>query len=207
MWTRAGFGKRWQSVPLFAMLYATPPLFIIDMPRAAALINKEEKDALVLFLQEMKISEAEFLRRLIRQVLGDRIGTSKEKKPLDIKDAGNKFTLRMAGSEIRAIEERADNEGFTYRTSWAVSVLRQALSSAPIFTKDEIKAIRESNRELAAIGRNLNQVAHAINIDQRHEDQLTPELFNSLRDHLVEHRERVSRLLDLSLNRWGVSNE
>lgn len=190
------------------LCFMQPPLlFIINMPRAATLLSKEEKEALKLFLQEMKVSEAEFLRRVIRQVLGDRIGASKDITPLDIKDAGNKFTLRMAGSEILAIENRAKKEGFTYRTSWAVSVLRQALSSAPIFTKEEIKVIRESNRELAAIGRNLNQVAHAINIDQRHEDQLTPDLFISLRDHLAEHRERVSRLLDISLNRWGVSNE
>jgi hypothetical protein len=171
-------------------------------------LSDAEKTALRQFCRESGVTEADLLRRMIQRILGDRIDNSGSKKPAPvIKEGSNKLTLRLNGSEIRKIERRAEEEGFSFRTTWAVSVLRQALSSVPILTSDEIKAIRESNRELAAIGRNLNQVAHAINIDPRNEDQITPDLFEELRTHLVRHREKVSALLDLSLNRWGVVDE
>lgn len=171
-------------------------------------LSDAEKTALRQFCREKGVTEADLLRRMIRRILGDSIDTGEGKRPASaVKEGSNNLTLRLNGSEIRKIERRAEEEGFSFRTSWAVAVLRQALSSAPVLTGDEVKAIRESNRELAAIGRNLNQVAHAINIDPRNEDQITPELFEELRDHLAKHREKVSNLLDLALNRWGVSNE
>ncbi|ENB0120699.1 plasmid mobilization relaxosome protein MobC [Escherichia coli] len=42
----------------------------------------------------------------------------------------------------------------------------------PVLTDEEVNTVRESCRQLGAIGRNLNQVARALNIEFRESDKL-----------------------------------
>ncbi len=176
------------------------------MARAQTKLSEQEKKALRDFCKDNGLTEADLLRRMIRQILGDRVVKEDDKAPKIVKEGSNNFTLRLTGREIRMIEKRAEKEGFTFRTTWAVAVIRQALSSDPILTHDEIQSLRDSNRELAAIGRNLNQVAHSINIDYRNSEKFTPELFDALNEHISDHRSKVAAVLDASVNRWGVSD-
>ncbi|EPX6815665.1 plasmid mobilization relaxosome protein MobC, partial [Shigella flexneri] len=45
----------------------------------------------------------------------------------------------------------------------------------PVLTDEEVNTVRESCRQLGAIGRNLNQVARALNIEFRESDKLKQE--------------------------------
>lgn len=78
-------------------------------------------------------------------------------------------------------------------------------------TDQELEVIAASNRELIAIGRNLNQVAHALNASLRRERDiplhiLNPEVINILRAEVLENRRVIRELKRVSLNAWEKSD-
>ena len=67
----------------------------------------------------------------------------------------------------------------------------------------ELKVVGESNHQLRAIGRNLNQIAFAMNRGG-HGDDL-PAAVVSLATTLNEHTEKVSAVIRSNLERWRVT--
>jgi hypothetical protein len=66
----------------------------------------------------------------------------------------------------------------------------------------EIEALGESNYQLLAIGRNLNQVAKAMNEGRR--DSAILESIQSLRQLIDAHTEKVSNAIRASVERWDM---
>lgn len=62
--------------------------------------------------------------------------------------------------------------------------------------------MRESNRELRAIGKNLNQVTRVLNIEFRESDKLKREAIEALAVRIEQHKDQVASLLSRNLNRW-----
>ncbi|WP_243637442.1 plasmid mobilization relaxosome protein MobC [Parashewanella curva] len=67
----------------------------------------------------------------------------------------------------------------------------------------ETDALKESNRQLAAIGRNLNQIARVLNIEFRHSDKITAEMIELLVDRIDQHSTKVEDLIQQGHKRWG----
>jgi hypothetical protein len=67
--------------------------------------------------------------------------------------------------------------------------------------------LRESNRQLAAIGRNLNQLVRALNSDARATNRITRAEIKTLAEQIEEHKTKVATLLEQNLNRWGNEDE
>ena len=78
------------------------------------------------------------------------------------------------------------------------------LNREPVLTESEIQALRTSNRELAAIGRNLNQIAKVLNTEFRESDKLNRQAVLALSEKIDSHREEVAGLLQRNLNKWGI---
>nr|HDI1662195.1 plasmid mobilization relaxosome protein MobC [Klebsiella pneumoniae]HDI1662415.1 plasmid mobilization relaxosome protein MobC [Klebsiella pneumoniae] len=70
----------------------------------------------------------------------------------------------------------------------------------PVLTDEEVNTVRESCRQLGAIGRNLNQVARALNIEFRESDKLKQEAIEKLAERIDQHLDHVSELFDKT---WG----
>ncbi|MET7091327.1 plasmid mobilization relaxosome protein MobC [Klebsiella pneumoniae] len=64
----------------------------------------------------------------------------------------------------------------------------------PVLTDEEVNTVRESCRQLGAIGRNLNQVARALNIEFRESDKLKQEAIEKLAERIDQHLDHVSEL-------------
>lgn len=67
----------------------------------------------------------------------------------------------------------------------------------------EIDALGESNYQLLALGRNLNQIARRLN-EGRYEP-ITVERIVALRSLIEKHTELVSKAIRASLERWSIS--
>ncbi|ECM0205887.1 MobC family plasmid mobilization relaxosome protein [Salmonella enterica subsp. enterica serovar Muenchen] len=111
--------------------------------------------------------------------------------------------IRLLPTDIHSMTERAKAEGFPSRTTWLTNLVLATLSKEPVLTDAEVNALRGSNRELAAIGRNLNQIARALNVEFRDSDKLNKELIERLLEQIDGHRDKVSNLIDRNMNRWG----
>jgi len=118
-----------------------------------------------------------------------------------------KLTIRLSSKEHELLVKRIQQEGFPSKTSWLKNVVQFLLKRDPVLTDAEINALRESNRELAAIGRNLNQIAHVLNSDARVPDKLTFKTILELKTYIDKERNKISELVNKSLNRWDGTND
>jgi len=84
--------------------------------------------------------------------------------------------------------------------------LLSTLKKEPVLTHEEIMELRLSNRQLAAIGRNINQIAKALNMGEEGGQQINRTILERLNSDINEHKKLVSLLIHRSLNRWGTNS-
>ncbi|MDT8880300.1 plasmid mobilization relaxosome protein MobC [Halomonas saccharevitans] len=169
------------------------------MPRVEARLTDSDKKAWTLFCKANGLRESDMLRRMIQRVAGGTVtldGCKGETRSC-------KLTIRLSPTQDRWLAERAQKEGYSSRTSWVMAMVLAELHREPVLTDAEVSALRESNRELTAIGRNLNQVARALNIEFRESDNLKRDAIEKLVERIELHKEQVASLLSRNMNRWG----
>ena len=118
-----------------------------------------------------------------------------------------RVTVRFSKTELEAVEPMASPFGSV--REWLVRLVRARIApNVPQFTIREVQALYESNRELWAIGRNINQIAHAVNLDMQHAGRLQGSAalvrkLESVKADIDAHTGRVMALCNESLDRWG----
>lgn len=112
-----------------------------------------------------------------------------------------RFEILLTKSEKAAVLERSNLERCSQRR-WIIDAIRAGLTHEPQFSMDEIVALGESNYQLLAIGRNLNQVAKAMNEGKR--DSVTVESIERLRGIIDVHVKKVGGAIRASLDRWNI---
>lgn len=170
------------------------------MPRVEARLSEEEKKAWSEFCKSHTASEAKLLRQIIVRVTGGQVPNA---KPDYQGGSSNQVKIRLNDAGLVALDDKASSEGYSNRAGWTTAVVLAALYREPVFTDAEVAALRESNRELAAIGRNLNQVARALNIEFGESDKLKQESIEKLAERIGQHKSLVAGLLSRNMNRWG----
>ncbi|MFP3925895.1 plasmid mobilization relaxosome protein MobC [Pseudomonas sp. W5-36] len=112
-----------------------------------------------------------------------------------------RFEILLTASEKAAINERAQIERCSMRR-WIVDAIRIGLTLEPQFGMDEIDALGESNYQLLALGRNLNQIARRMN--EGGYEPVTAERIEALSRIIDNHTEKVSRAIRASIERWNL---
>lgn len=112
-----------------------------------------------------------------------------------------RFEILMTKSEKAAVLERSNLERCSQRR-WIIDAIRAGLTREPQFGMKEIEALGESNYQLLAIGRNLNQVAKAMNEGRR--DSVAVQSIERLREIIDVHTDKVSGAIRASLERWNI---
>lgn len=112
-----------------------------------------------------------------------------------------RFEILLTPSEKTAIEDLAELERCSQRR-WIIDAIRAGLTREPQFSMKEIEALGESNYQLLAIGRNLNQVAKAMN--EGKSVTITIESIERLRKIIDVHTDKASSAIRASLERWNI---
>lgn len=112
-----------------------------------------------------------------------------------------RFEILLTPSERAALIERAAHDGSSPRR-WIVAAVRARLTKEPQFGMREIDALGESNYQLLAIGRNLNQIAKRLN--EGGKGGSTIDAIEELRSTIRAHTDQVNRAMRASLERWDV---
>lgn len=108
---------------------------------------------------EQGVTVSEFLRLLVAHVTED---VSPERKPVSKARREGKLTVRIPLDARNALGREAKEQGVAPST-WAANVLTARLRSAPQPVKRERRLITKAFFQLMGIGRNLNQMAYAMN--------------------------------------------
>ena len=116
----------------------------------------------------------------------------------------SRLYLYLTHSERDAIEERAKADGFGHPNKWVVALIRARLTGEPQFGNQEIEVLRESNHQLLAVGRNLNQIAHAMNASRGASGEYDAELARKLATSIKQHVQKVGEAMRASFSRWRL---
>lgn len=112
-----------------------------------------------------------------------------------------RFKILLTASEKAALEERAILERCSVRR-WIVDAIRVGLTHEPQFSMNEIDALGESNDQLLALGRNLNQLARRMNEGEY--EPVTIDRRRALCSLIQNHTKTVSQAIRASLERWDI---
>jgi len=102
------------------------------------------------------------MRRLVERAVGD--GRAPARATIAT-SASRKVTIRLSESELHLLATIAAQRGMT-RTQWIASLVRARLGFPVQQTNDERQALRAVARELNRAGGNINQIAHAANLNR-----------------------------------------
>lgn len=112
-------------------------------------------------------------------------------------------TITLPDFIERAVVARAKANGMK-RSPYIAAVLQAQTLKKPVMRHNELQAVLQSQRELAAIGRNLNQVARALNERFTETDKLKLGMLNDLKIAIEKQQCAISDLVRASRRSWGA---
>ncbi len=112
-----------------------------------------------------------------------------------------RFEILLTVSEREALEIRAKEAGSSVR-QFIVDAVRANLTHEPQYSMKEIEILGESNYQLLAIGRNLNQIARRLNEGKY--EPVTVERIEELSKSLRQHAKKVSDTIGANIERWNL---
>ncbi|MGH1472675.1 MAG: plasmid mobilization relaxosome protein MobC [Cellvibrionaceae bacterium] len=153
-------------------------------------------------------SPSEVIREMVRRLLTDGEDfsfTAKDFIPGYEEGNRTRFEVRLTDSETKCLREVNGVLRYDSIPRLIIAMLRVALTKMPHFGELEYRELTESNRQLLAIGRNLNQIAKALN-GGGNTDKLVVDGIRLLKKRIDNHTQHVSKLLAVSVERWGFDN-
>jgi hypothetical protein len=138
---------------------------------ADALVRCRVSSETKALLQSIAVREQITESALVRQVLVILARTSATESPAigesdDAEVRAERLSIRLAPDDRRLLRERASARGMPSATYVAVLVRSHLRKLTPLPVA-ELDALKRSIAELGAIGRNLNQIARALNVGGR----------------------------------------
>lgn len=120
-----------------------------------------------------------------------------------------RFELRLATFMKTEVKRRALAEEMS-SSEWVAALIQTVLMEEPVLTDREIEIVSHANRQLAALGRNLNQIARSMNraeligVGFNKEEILTLEGIQLLKSQIRRLRESMLSLVRARNRAWGI---
>lgn len=92
-----------------------------------------------------------------------------------------------------------------YRSAYLANLLYAHIDRRPVLCHDEVNAVRQVARQLADIGRNVNQIARKVNIDPDRADTSAFD-FQLIQMMLDVETAAVKELVHANLRTWGATD-
>jgi hypothetical protein len=172
-------------------------------------VSSEIKAVLQSIADREQITESALIRQLLDTLLKtSAVADARTVKP-GAEVRGDRMSVRLAPDDRLLLSERAAARGMPSATYVAVLVRSHLRRLTPLPT-EELAALKGSITELGAIGRNLNQIARALNAGGRPNGPGRQDLESMLRI-AVGLRDHVKALLIKNETSWergyaGTSN-
>lgn len=146
-------------------------------------------------------SEARLLQLLVSTFLRSNSLEGESVAPTELKN--ERFSFRLHAKLKQDLSKRAAKQGMS-PSSYVVAMIRAHLSQKPYFTQPELVALVQSRYELSATGRNLNQIARALNTSLDNADLARAAEIEQVRHDVMKFREVVDALVLANVAGWGI---
>ncbi len=168
-------------------------------------VSRESKERFAFLAQAQGLSESALLRRLVESSLlaagklQDSIPAAVEAVP-----SSGRISVRLRDDDLIVLRERATARSLPVSTYVSFLVRAHLRAQVPLPTA-ELEALRRSVAELAAIGRNINQIARAAN-QQQWPGGPSIENLRSIIRALTVTRDHTKALINANLTSWYSGN-
>jgi hypothetical protein len=186
------------------------------MPVIGAKVSAETKAR----FDSMAVARKTTSSRLAAQLIADFMN-----RDLDRSEPGSHFTLRPSTAPVeRQFEAKSEQvyvrlepfyfaelgrlaaERLWHRGTYLGNLFRAHLDRRPVLCDTEINAVRQVARQLAAIGRNVNQIARKANSSPQHAHLVSTIDFDLIRMLIELESMAVRDLMRANIRGWGVSD-
>jgi hypothetical protein len=113
-----------------------------------------------------------------------------------------RIEVRILLSEWAMVESTATTEGFSPNV-WIAAIVRARLGKEPQLGQYELEQLAASNTRLLAIGRNVNQIARALNANPTEDSAYRAEIIEELSEAIKFHTSAVSAVIQSNVQRWS----
>ena len=111
--------------------------------------------------------------------------------------------LSLTESEDRLAARHAEAAGYSV-PRWLLALVRAQLTGNPQIGQREQELLGESNYQLLAIGRNLNQIARHLNALPGDHSAYNTAAIEEARKVIDGHVKRVAKLVESNIERWKL---
>lgn len=172
------------------------------MPRLATTVDPSVEAEFLIRANQVNLSKHEFLRELVYAFL-----LQPRLYPALVPDSRSANTehlsVRLFIFLADQVRERGAHKGMS-ASRWMAALIQSHLMREPVLDDKQIEILRESNNELRMIGRNLNQIARAMNTRPEETDAIKLEVIKALAEIIDAHQAKVVGLIRHSQNDWGI---
>ena len=173
------------------------------MPILKTTVPDETKDAFNALAERYGLSESEFLRTIVISVMRDAKTPETEIRKVAEKDTEQaRITVRFPVFLLDELKRRSAYRGMAV-SRFISAMVQSQIRRVPVMTVPEIRVLNKAIYELSAIGRNLNQIARALNADLRETDRLKLSHLTALSILLEDIKTGMRQLVRESSNAWG----
>ena len=181
------------------------------MPILRARVDEDLKSLFLQKAEERNLSESELLRKVVLDFF------AQEKNKDDVEDVlkvvepdaenaeNEKMTIRLPRFLVDAAKERAKAKGIA-TSRWIAALVQSSLMQKPVMVDQALNELRANIRELNAIGRNINQMARALNESKSNTDKVKLDNLDLLRNYLDRNIASVRGLVRASQQAWGLAS-
>jgi hypothetical protein len=169
-------------------------------------INRDSRARFAAIAKAQGLSESALLRRLVESVLIATVAVSTTSpEPLEPIAPSGRISVRLRADDLLFLRERAKARELP--TSTYVSFLIRAhLRARTPIPNAELETLKRSVAEVGAIGRNINQIARAVNQQQWPNGPNRSELLSLLRA-LSALRDHFKAFINANLASWDTGHD
>ncbi len=169
-------------------------------------VTRDTKDRFAILARNRELSESALLKQLVQVALaGAGIDVDMPPEILEPVSAKDRLSIRLEVSDVLLLRERARARGIP-SSRYVSLLLRSHLRNVAPLPPGELDALRRCIAEVGAIGRNLNQIARAMNQGVPGSGPTRSEI-RVLLAALTELKERIKAILAANLASWRDGHE
>ncbi|EHI7937663.1 MobC family plasmid mobilization relaxosome protein [Salmonella enterica] len=176
-----------------------------DLKRVSAYVTESEKAEFSGRAKLAGYTESMLLAFIVRQFLKNQSAELPTNQPHDQGLKSDRVTVRFRPKHYGKLLELSSARGMK-PSSYLSNLFVVHSTQSPVFSKAELAAVREAAKELAALGRNVNQIAKAINITDEEIYQVKKLELQELSAQLNAIRAGLKDMLRANLDSWGVKD-
>jgi Bacterial mobilisation protein (MobC)/Ribbon-helix-helix protein, copG family len=168
-----------------------------------AWVSRETKERFTELARRQGVSESALLKRVIEALIGGSEVRNGTMAPVELVPASGRLSVRLAVDDLLVLRERARSRGMPSATYVSLLVRSHLRNLSPI-PDNELKALQQAIGQVSAIGRNLNQIARAVNAGERPDGPRKADLHAILRA-CTGLRDAFKGVIERNIQSWRVS--